>query len=82
MTVSIFPAPAKKNMPLTFSTSLTVDELAGARLEIYDMMGNLHRVITDVSPQMSIEGINMPGVYAGQLVTQNNGTAIIKIMIH
>jgi hypothetical protein len=81
MAVSLYPIPVAMSQPLTFSTTLSAEELAGARLEVYDILGGLQRTITGLSPEMTITGFSMPGVYVGRLVTQSRGVAVIKFIV-
>jgi len=79
--MSIYPVPVSINQPLTLSTTLTADELRGAKLEIYDITGRLHRTVTNLSPEMTIHGFSITGMYIGRVITQNNGTMNIQFVV-
>jgi hypothetical protein len=78
---TVYPVPVGQNQSLIFTTSLSLDELAGATLEIYDATGLLQRKITDIYPQMSIPGFNSDGAYFGRLTTKNNGTQNFRFIV-
>ncbi|MCL2098355.1 MAG: FG-GAP-like repeat-containing protein [Bacteroidales bacterium] len=77
----VYPVPVGRNQPLTFETSLTAAELAGARIEIYDMAGSLQRSISNLSPTMTISGFNNTGIYIGRIITRNNEVTTIQFLV-
>jgi hypothetical protein len=79
--MTVYPVPVAINQPLTFSTSLTTEELRGATLEIYDLTGRLVRTITNLSPEMSIPGFSSLGMYVGRVTTKNNGTMNLQFVV-
>jgi hypothetical protein len=79
--MAVYPVPAKVNQSLTLTASLTDDELTGATFEIYDSIGRLQRKITNLSPQITIEGFAAQGVYFGRLILQNNHVRDIKFVV-
>ena len=79
--MAVYPVPVKVNQRFTFTTSLSEAELAGATLDIYNAMGQLERKITNLSPQMSIEGFGLKGFYFGRLTTRDNEVRDIKIVV-
>ena len=79
--MAVYPVPVKVNQSFVFTTSLSQAELAGGTLEIYDATGKLHRRITNLSPQMSIEGFAIKGFYFGRLTTRDNEVRDIKIVV-
>ena len=78
--VTVYPVPVKQSQPLSFSTSLSDEELADAILEIYDVTGILQRKIVNIHSQMSIPGFNS-GVYFGRLITLNNGISNFRFIV-
>ena len=79
--MTVYPVPVAINQPLTFSTSLTTEELRGATLEIYDLTGRMVRTMTNLSPEMSIPGFNSIGMYVGRVTTKNNGTMNLQFVV-
>ena len=79
--MSISPVPAKQNQLLTFNISLSAEELAGATLEIYNMIGMLQQRINNVTPQTYIQGIGVQGVYFARLILTNGTVQTIKFII-
>ena len=79
--MAVYPMPLKVNQRFVFTTSLSEAELAGATLDIYNAMGQLDRKITNLSPQMSLDGFNTQGVYFGRLVLRNGSAGNIKFVI-
>ena len=79
--MAVSPVPVKVNEAFVFTTSLTEAELIGATLDIYDAMGQLHRRVTNLSPQMTIEGFAIKGFYFGRLTTRDSVARDIKIVV-
>jgi hypothetical protein len=81
MRVSVYPVPVKVNQPFTFTTTLTAEELDGATLELYNATGKLTRKLTNLTPQMHLDGFEVQGFYFGRIITRNNGLQEIKIIV-
>jgi len=79
--ITAYPIPVKTSQSLTLDTSLSGDELKGAVLEIYDTTGLLKRQMTNLSPQMTIDGFSISGIYFGRLITVNSGIHNFRFIV-
>jgi hypothetical protein len=79
-TISAYPIPARSFVPFTVKvTDLNDQDLKGAVLRIYNVMGVLVQTITDVKQENSV---SLPfGDYIGTVVTSDQRKLTCKILV-
>ena len=77
----ISPVPAKPNQQLTLTVTLTEEELAGAKLEIYSTTGVLQQRISKVTPETYIDGIAVQSTYLARLTLADGTVQVIKFIV-
>ena len=80
-TVKVYPVPARVNQPVTVELDLSMAELEGATLDIYDAKGAHVQHIRVVSKITQIDGFKAQGTYFGKITTGTNEIKAVKFVI-
>jgi len=80
-TIKVYPVPAKVNQPVTVELDLSMEELVGAVLDIYDAKGAHVQQIQVVSKITQVDGFRAQGTYFGRITTGTNEIKSVKFLI-
>jgi hypothetical protein len=79
--IKVYPVPAHVDEPVTVELDLSVAELEGAVLDIYDARGAHVQHIKVTSSITKITGFKAQGTYFGRITTGTNEIKAIKFVI-
>jgi hypothetical protein len=79
--MKVYPVPAQLFQSITIETGLTDEELDGAVLDIYTVLGQHLKHVNVVSNTIRIEGFAVPGSYVGKITTATKEVKSIKIVV-
>ena len=77
----VMPNPAQTFQTVTIQAGLTDEELDGAVLDVYTVLGQHLRHIEIKSNTIKIEGFAVPGSYVGKITTGTQEIKSVKIVI-
>lgn len=79
--IRVYPVPAQVNQIVTLEIDLTLEELEGAVLDIYDARGALVQTVNTVQPITKVNGFQAQGAYFGRITTGTNEIKTVKFVI-
>jgi len=79
--MSVMPNPSQPFQMITIQTGLTEEELSGAVLDIYTVLGQHLKRVNINSNTIRIEGFAVPGTYVGKITTGTQEVKSVKIVV-
>jgi len=79
--VKVYPVPARIDEPVNVDLDMTIEELEGATLDIYDARGAHIQHIKVTSRITQVDGFKAQGTYFGKITTGTNEIKAVKFVI-
>ena len=79
--MSVYPVPAQTFQSITIKTVFTAEELDGAVLDVYTILGQHLKRIPITSNTTVVDGFAAPGSYVGKITTGTKEVKAVKMVV-